>query len=248
MRRPVLALFLSIISAVTIGVGAVNKKNSPDTAKQSPGARHGFGAAYDASTGRVLIFGGVNHMLQPTVRYNDTWAWDGDRWHFLSEGGPATRVWPALAYQLMPRRLLLFGGAGEQRMSDETWRLENSGWTQINGTVSPEPRWHFAMVTDEARRQIVLFGGVNSRHEPALVFGDTWIWDGRLWKKVAETGPAPRFGHAMAFDRNRQRVVLVGGRDRDQKPLNDTWEWNGREWKLVNVTGLTPRILHGLAF
>ena len=35
-------------------------------------------------------------------------------------------------------------------------------------------------------------------------------------------GPSPRFDHAMAFDTNRQSVVLFGGHV--GRVLNDTWE------------------------
>ena len=31
--------------------------------------------------------------------------------------------------------------------------------------------------------------------------GDTWEWDGRFWIQVADSGPAPRGRHAMAYVR-----------------------------------------------
>jgi hypothetical protein len=52
----------------------------------------------------------------------------------------------------------------------------------------------------------------------------------------------------MAFDRRLQRVVLVGGRGADQKPLGDSWAWNGSRWEPLEAAGLTPRVLHGVAF
>lgn len=231
--------------------GSALSTSSGTADRAAPGARHGFAAAYDARSGGVLVFGGSNHLLKPPASYNDTWTWDGARWRWLSEAGPAPRIWPAAAYHPKAKRFFLFGGAspGGERVLGDTWRFDHGGWTEIKPAVAPAPRWHFAMVTDEARGQLVLFGGVDHTQKPAaVVFGDTWVWEGAAWRKVAATGPAPRFGHAMAFDRKRRTVILVGGRDREQRPLGDTWEWNGQEWKAVAATGLTPRLLHGLAF
>ena len=33
-----------------------------------------------------------------------------------------------------------------------------------------------------------------------------------------------------AFDENRQRVVLFGGRNKDRQKLGDFWEWDGTQW------------------
>jgi hypothetical protein len=55
--------------------------------------------------------------------------------------------------------------------------------------------------------------------------------------------PEARAGHAMAYDRARQRVVLFGGGDTGvgNSRLFDvrTWEWNGQRWT-ARVTKLAP--------
>ena len=50
-----------------------------------------------------------------------------------------------------------------------------------------------------------------------------------IWTERQDIGPAPRSGHAMAFDTNRSRVVLFSGAFADvgNDPsvlLGDTWE------------------------
>jgi hypothetical protein len=50
----------------------------------------------------------------------------------------------------------------------------------------------------------VLFGGVSA----AGVVNDTWEWDGQAWTQQAETGPSPRWHHALGFDLVRNRVVF----------------------------------------
>ncbi len=61
------------------------------------------------------------------------------------------------------------------------------------------------MVYDTKRGRIVRFGGMN--HKVGLL-GDTWEWDGKHWVERADMGPAPRFGHSMAYDEKRNRVIL----------------------------------------
>jgi hypothetical protein len=72
------------------------------------------------------------------------------------------------------------------------------------------------MVEDEARGVVVLFGGGD---------GETWEWDGCAWVFRTATGPKPRAGHVMAYDRARRRVVVYGA-----SSLRDTWEWDGTVW------------------
>jgi hypothetical protein len=43
---------------------------------------------------------------------------------------------------------------------------------------------------------------------------------------MADTGPAARSFHAMAYDSDRSRTVLFGGQVTGEF-LNDTWEWDG---------------------
>ena len=40
-------------------------------------------------------------------------------------------------------------------------------------------------------------------------------------------GPGARFAHAMAYDSQREVVVLFGGAPTPGTALDDTWEWNG---------------------
>jgi hypothetical protein len=59
----------------------------------------------------------------------------------------------------------------------------------------------------------------------------TWQWDGQHWVARQDMGPAGRWGHAIAFDEERGRIVLFGGLsvapdavDAAHGVLGDTWE------------------------
>jgi hypothetical protein len=62
------------------------------------------------------------------------------------------------------------------------------------------------------------------------------------WKDVSPTlGPGPRYQHAMAYDSDRNRVVLFGGRTK-QGTFNDTWEFDGQRWLRVNTPNSPPNV------
>ena len=56
-----------------------------------------------------------------------------------------------------------------------------------------------------------------------------------------------RNGHAMAYDSDRERVLLFGGAD-ERQVLGDLWEWDGRRWSLLASEGPPPRTFAALAY
>ena len=80
-----------------------------------------------------------------------------------------------------------------------------------------------------------------------MALAETWEWDGSQWTLRATGGPAPRWGHILAYDTARARTVLHGGRDSQQGTvLSDTWEWDGVAW-IRRIDG-PPRWAAGAAF
>ena len=58
------------------------------------------------------------------------------------------------------------------------------------------------------------------------------------WRLAANTtAPSPRYGAAMSYDFNRQKVFLHGGQDVTSQ-FGDTWEWDGADW--VNWGAIQP--------
>ncbi len=53
------------------------------------------------------------------------------------------------------------------------------------------------------------------------------------WSIATNTGSGARFGHAMAYDGFRDRVVLFGGITAAGQQQNDTWEFDGASWTQV---------------
>jgi hypothetical protein len=149
-----------------------------------------------------------------------------------------------MAYDAARDRTVLFGGYDGTSISGETWELEDARWERrdIDG---PSARLQHAMAFDEARGVTVLHGGLSKPGEGCSLIdednfdevyaycSDTWTFDGARWTRVALDGPSPRAFHAMAYDRNRQVIVLVGGGDDDCEVPLDVWEWNGTAWATI---------------
>jgi hypothetical protein len=100
------------------------------------------------------------------------------------------------------------------------------------------------MVYDSSREVTVLFGGHTKGDQRN---GETWEWDGRRWTLVADTGPTPRYGHAMTYDQDRHVTVLHGGYAQDAG-ISDMWEWDGVEWRERQVEGPSLRFGHTMTY
>jgi hypothetical protein len=200
-------------------------------ADTGPAARSGHALAYDNARERVVLFGGRT-AANPL---GDTWEWDGTEWTQVQDVGPSARLAHAMAFDPTASRVVLFGGAGANGAGlNDTWLWDGTAWAQAADT-GPDPRAASAMV---AAATVVLFGGVNSI-DPSfpsanrIIYGDSWRWDGNAWTEVQDIGPAPRWGHGMAFRSDAGRIVLIGGssgfgpaQDASLQAgvMRDTWE------------------------
>lgn len=76
------------------------------------------------------------------------------------------------------------------------------------------------------RQRLVLFGG-----RAATGLAETWELSASGWTQLTPlTSPPARYGHDMAYDPVRQRVILFGGFPTGGTRLGDTWEWDGTTW------------------
>jgi hypothetical protein len=219
----------------------------------SPAPRVLHAAAYDTTSQRVVLVGG----LLATGPSSDVWVFAEGAWvQRLDEQHPAARHDFAMAAD--DSSVLLFGGdltglvpngaiatVGSAEGTSETWVWRADRWQRVQPATTPPARSKAAMAYDGPRGRYVMFGGSAATSQ---LLGDTWEWDGQDWRALAVPGPAPRAGHAMAFDAGRRRVVLFGGRS-DTALLDDLWEWDGALWvRSTALAGPTAREQHGLAW
>jgi hypothetical protein len=120
-------------------------------------------------------------------------------------------------------------------------------WTQAFPTLNPPPRENAAMAYDEARGEVVMFGGSGTL---GAWLDDTWVWNGRDWREVSTGIPHPtaRVYSAMTYDAARGQTVMFGGLT-PNGPVGDTWIWNGSTWTQVFPTNSPPAtFLHAMAY
>ena len=101
------------------------------------------------------------------------------------------------------------------------------------------------MTYDAARKQIVLFGGLERRDAP---YADTWLRTARAWSQPgAFVQPSARYRAATALRSAAQARRPVRRSERDPAHVRlrrhciERWEWDGRKWAQVTPTATRRR-------
>ncbi len=169
-------------------------------------------------------------------------------WQQMAAGAsnPAlARYGHTLAFDEARGVTLMFGGTADGSTGrNDTWLWDGQAWQALTPPSQPPARAFHAMAYDAARRTVVLFGGTTDGGKTLL--NDTWLWDGSTWRAVESTPrPPARCKHALAFDSERNCIVLYGG-----DGIEDTWHWEGERWQDVSPRKVNPdeRIGGGMAF
>lgn len=149
---------------------------------------------------------------------------------------PPGRSSARLAFDPSDQSLVLFGGdvgsGAETTLTSETLRLTGNIWAALDPPRRPSARMDHAMTTGEG--SVFLFGGQGASELSA----ELWEWTGTTWKELCTnvecraTRPSARATAGLAYDTERRRLVLIGGRG-ERGPADDTWEWDGAAWTRV---------------
>jgi Galactose oxidase, central domain len=187
-----------------------------------PSPRQLHAVAFDSMRARLVLFGGISE----TGTQGDTWEWDGEAWTQVADTGPSPRYGHAMCFDRNAGRTILFGGSEQL----DTWTWDGERWTEVTD-LGPPPCIYTALVATS--RGSILFGG--NKYESSSILDalveSTWELVEDDWTERQNMGPTGRWGHALAYDTARERVVLFGGNGW-QKPdhsggiaaLGDTWE------------------------
>jgi hypothetical protein len=221
--------------------------NAASSAGVSSGSCGTAGAGGSAGTAggpsmanAILLFGGSGE----SSILGDTWQWDGSRWTLLKPAhSPRARSDASVA--TFGGQVVLFGGYdgtpavgnGPRGFLGDTWTWNGTDWTQPCSAISPRSRMDGATAT--LNGALFLFGG--SGEQPsgridapgdfyAVMFGDTWVWDGSSWTEGYTPRSPPINLGVMATLAGR--VVLFGGEvaDGTAAAIDETWTWDGAVW------------------
>lgn len=134
----------------------------------------------------------------------------------------------------------------------------------VVSAASPSPRENFAIALDSIRERILLFGGRELIEAPGGVqqgtsLGDLWELDisspsAPIWREleISSSKPSSRYGHTLAYDREKSRLLLFGGTQSNGTGLNDLWAFDLEtdEWERLNPSNTPPpgQFNHDMAF
>ncbi len=124
------------------------------------------------------------------------------------------------------------------------WGWDGAAWRRV-GEGGPPGRSLGGVAYDSARDALLMLGGRSMLED----FTDFWRWDGLAWERLAMPGPGAVSNHfSMVYDPDRDRVVVFGGQDLEERALSETWEWDGQQWVEVASTGPTTLAHYALAY
>jgi hypothetical protein len=160
--------------------------------------------------------------------------------------GPLQRQYPAIAYDTMRGKLMLFGGRSsvDNLYKQDIFEWSGTGATFLNRTTvdtKPAPRYQSAMVYDSMRDRLLLYGGYGTS-----AYDDLWSWSPTtaVWTQItipAGTRPAAQYGHRMFYDAKRDRVILIDS--------FQIWELNPATIQWTNRTpSPQPTIISGRSY
>lgn len=193
----------------------------------TPGARSGTWLAYDPQRQVVVMFGGFVASGQDS---NDTWEWDGNDWSQVPVASPPLpRGAHRMVYDASREQVVMFGGFSTPAFAtvNDTWQFDGTIWTPVATTNVPPMRCDQAMVFDELRGRVFMFGGLNAFQQPGnipVVLGDCWVLEPNGWQPKTVPGlPSPRSYVLGAWDAQRQETVLQGGFDSVTNTYSETY-------------------------
>lgn len=148
---------------------------------------------------------------------------------------PSARIYPAMAYDPVSKKIVLFGGLGANANLNDTWTFDGVSWTQLNPKLSPPVRNGATMAFDGKSKKLVMFGGFDTNK----YLEDTWLWDGATsnWIHAKMKYSPPSATGAMVFtDPISGNAMMFGGYNsfRVIPVFSTTWAWTGATWRHVN--------------
>lgn len=208
-----------------------------------PSARLGHVTIFDPVRKRLIVFGG-----QASGFFSDTWAFDiaAGTWRQLAgdNAGPSKRYSHSGVYDAARDRLVISHGFTDAGRFDDTWAfdLRNNSWRNISPSGTRPVRRCLHHAVYDGGNQMFLYGGCASGFGPCPL-GDLWAFDltTSRWTEIrTTTQPAGRQHYGIAFDEQRQRLVLFGGSGRGT--LGDTWEFDPAtsRWQEAMLAGPAP--------
>jgi hypothetical protein len=195
--------------------------------------------SYDVANQKTIIYGG-----QSGASLSDsTWAFDYNTTTWINMGpatSPGKRIFHGMEYDPWSRKTIMFGGRlSTGQVVSDIWEydFELNTWTDVSGSIAPQPRENMALSYDSFERTFILFGG----KDPNYYYSDTWVsrphLNSNYWMELNPiTQPSSRRGAAMAYDPLHRKTILFGGETSSSIYNGETWAYDfySNTWTNMN--------------
>jgi hypothetical protein len=200
-------------------------------------------------TGQTMSQDGTNLVLfggEGTIAYlGDTWKGTNSSWSQSTATWFGTAPYPRTncqtTYLSGTPTVVLFGGASQSFVNQETWTWTSSNgyWTNLGLASTAQPPWRQYACFAADPTHAILFGGQGNGNQ---VFQDTWQFSGGLWSDLNTINtPSARWGASFVYDSTNSLFTMFGGcQISNSVPLNETWVFNLGTLTWTNLSaGLT---------
>lgn len=207
----------------------------PGLLKAEPSYRTAARMAFDESSGRMILFGGITPPFtlgdSRNVRSHlaETWEFTGRRWvQLFPDVQPAGRASFAMVADTNRDRVLLFGGIGAaETLFNDTWSFQSGSWTEIETPNAPPARRQMGFTFDPIRDRFIVYGGFGADNTRLK---DHWEFDGTTWTKIGGDGPDVA-NPMIAWDGTRNEVLLMGFATVGTEIKSVMYRRNGDAWQ-----------------
>jgi hypothetical protein len=172
-------------------------------------------------------------------------AWAQSTWQQVPGPGDISRYGQAMATDTAANIVYLFGGRGNNGVSDELWKWDGENWLKIDPSGAwPPARFGHSMVYDSTNDELVVFGGKNDTTD---FLDDMWVYKDGSWTVVSQqtVWPTGRHSFAMAHDSSSGDTYIYGGSTSADKHAKDMWRWTGASWETIAETADWPGRRYG---
>ncbi len=200
-------------------------KQANKTSNQ-PGQMHGL--VYDPHRQKVIRHGGGT--LEDPAQYSTTYEWDGEKWTYITNDGPAGYAGLYFDTRLQKVTALTALYIPDSGYEGHLHELNGDHWIE-NTDYYPdqEPPWGRSYAFDPIRNVLTTFGGQGKASLGySMSFWEyrTMEWDGKVnYEMITKNSPSERAGASMIYDPKGNRMVLFGGEDETGSMLNDSWQY-----------------------
>lgn len=158
-----------------------------------------------------------------------------------------------MVYDSLRSRVIVFAGHDGISERSDLWAWDSATRTWVELFIQaggPGPRTLASMAHDPNRDRFVVFGRVTCYN---VECEQTWEFDpnSHLWtafgsSSLGDLEPGGRIAPQLAYDPNRRRMILFGGRTHWGSYPGGTFEWTGSRWSLITSDGPQGRWGHKL--